>query len=677
MIDTAWNKGSQKRGIPEALLWATEPDGSMFKFTEDALQRDSITLSQLGMDLDALIELRQNTLKARGRLSRESLDRALTADVRALLDPEDIRRAYSLVDGIEMPTSADFTPQPHPEKLRQTYKMAMPAVHKLLHQQSVDGTVLVLPTDILLASTHLHDLHWQSLNWAAKSGQDSGRVTGDMSHTRWKTSLNGMTLAAKRDVRAQVVDNWGDIDLPSLDDIVIDILLMADAHGWANISLFKKDIAAAFHRLLFHPSCVSLTAFALDQFYTILHLVGNFGWTGLPNAWDVIGRIMLAACHPKIWATLKLYVDDFFGACLTRHLQRNNLIIDDVIRDLLGAEALAPHKDKQGRQLVILGWLFDLDTRTVTISEENLHKTLYAFLFLRKTYASGVTLKSIEAAASLATRYSVLCRPMAAFTTALYKDVAGFKGNRNAVRTLSDASVVDIHLWTAYLPLASLSAVFFARRLESFRPRPSASVNFGFDGSLGGVGLGVRTTDHTTTTADTGPLVGYAGVFPIPCLPTTNSSYQNTFELASVTASLLIAFCVGLRNFSFSTSGDSKTALSWLYKDKVSSVMGRRAAIAYAIIASAIGAHCTDTIFVRGILNTLYDALSRGVETDETRALPQHLRVDCSTGTPIYRLLALIDPQLPPLTTAQTLTFINDITQILSDIQAFGMAARP
>ena len=186
--------------------------------------------------------------------------------------------------------------------------------------------------------------------------------------------------------------------------------------------------------------------FAIDEWNTIiLHLVANFGWTGTPNASDAISRIMLAAACYTIAGTLKLYVDDFFGACLTALLliKKNNEIVDDVIISLLGKEALAPHKDKQGRQLILVilgGWLFDLDTGTVSISEENLIKTmLHAFMVIdSSTHGDKVTLLELERAASMGSRYSVLCRPtMAQFTVAIYKDIALFKGNRMARRNVS------------------------------------------------------------------------------------------------------------------------------------------------------------------------------------------------------------------------------------------------
>ena len=108
----------------------------------------------------------------------------------------------------------------------------LPTVHKLLSKQANNGTILVLPTELVLRSTHAQPIHYQCLGWTTKKNEPSGRVTGDMSYTTWPTSLNGTTKEAKDDVRQQVEDKWGKITLPTLEDIAHDILLMADAEGW-------------------------------------------------------------------------------------------------------------------------------------------------------------------------------------------------------------------------------------------------------------------------------------------------------------------------------------------------------------------------------------------------------------------------------------------------------------
>ena len=337
LLARAWAYGSAQQGISDAQDWAKDEFGIPFHFSPEDLRTDADQLAAAGNDLDVLISRRQQRLTNAGRLSRESIAKTLNPATIALLEDErDINRLYELADGVQMPTSPAFTPQQQPEALRPRFKLLMPTVHKLLNKQRTQGSILLLPTVSLLGATRSTPLHFQSLGWTSKKGEPSGRVTGDMTYTEWPYSLNGKSHVEKDQVRTLVEDKWGPINLPTLHDIVTDILLMADTHDWTAISLFKKDIAAAFHRLFFHPASVPLTAFALDDQHSILHLVGNFGWTGMPNAWDVVGRVMLAASRTVIHGTLRLYVDDFFGACRTEHLQANNAHVDNVIKTLLG-----------------------------------------------------------------------------------------------------------------------------------------------------------------------------------------------------------------------------------------------------------------------------------------------------------------------------------------------------
>ena len=689
LMARAWKRGSEELGVQQAQEWARDDTGTPFRFTDEELSRDATELKSLGLDLDKLITAKQDRLRAKGRLSMASVDATLTPEtISNLADKEDIVRIRELVGGVQIPTSDDFVPQEEPEPLRPKYRTLMPTVHKLLHKQAQQGSILVLPAELLLMAYHLQPYHHQSLGWTKKAGEPAGRVTGDMSFafSPWVTSLNGMTKRAKDEVRRKVEEKWGVIKLPTLDDIVHDINAMADEHGWDAISLFKKDIAAAFHRLLFDPGSVTLTAFALDDLYTILHLVGNFGWTGMPNAWDVIGRIMLAAAKGKISGTLKLYVDDFFGVCLTRFLRSNNVAIDGVIRTLLGEEALAPKKDKEGRVLVILGWLFNLDTRTVAISEDNLLKTLHAFMVLNPR--RRVTLLMLQRAASLATRYSTLARSMAQFAVEIYKDIAMFKGKKHdAKRKMSSGTKIEVAMWLAYLPLTAMNPLIFARSLDSFRPKPPTAVNFSFDGSLLGVGSGVRESrdeprdrdvdvSNSPDVEDLGELLGFAGIHPLPCTYTTDSSYQNTFELVGVNLCLLIAAFLGLSNFSLSATGDSKTTLSWLVKDRVNSSLGKRAAMVYSILTSALGAFNTGTKFLKSVDNFLMDQLSRGVLSAAVRALPSEKRFVCGPGSPAYKILALCDPQAPELTLEETLTFASTIASLLKEVQEEGRVHR-
>jgi hypothetical protein len=364
IMDRAWSLGRVRRGAKEAVEWATDDNGVVFTFSDRIKSNDGIKLMSLGNDLDALIRWKQDKLRAQGRMSIASVERILNPDTMAhLVDPADADRLRSLVRGIRIPRTPIFIPQPSPEALRKSYLDAKPAVQKLLNAQAVEGTVIILPTKQLINSTHNYDLHYQCIGWTTKNGKDCGRVTGDMSHTKWTHSLNGRSKDEKDDIRRQAVEAYGPVVMPTIDQIVRNILSVADEHGWDNITMYKKDVAQAFTQLFFDEESVALTAFALDADYSLVHLAGNFGAVITVFGWEVVGRVMDGSTKARVASPVDRYVDDFLGACHTRDLAHVNKTIDNIISDLLGPGALAPHKDESGRALVILGWQFDLESR--------------------------------------------------------------------------------------------------------------------------------------------------------------------------------------------------------------------------------------------------------------------------------------------------------------------------
>ena len=98
------------------------------------------------------------------------------------------------------------------------------------------------------------------------------------------------------------------------------------------------------------------------------------------------------------------YVDDL-NACSNRQTYGEDMSrVDEEVRTLLGPSSVAAEKDKSGRQLDMIGWLIDLDTQLVTISDKNFNKTLHVFFSFN--VVEPVTLHQVQVMASLASRYT-------------------------------------------------------------------------------------------------------------------------------------------------------------------------------------------------------------------------------------------------------------------------------
>jgi hypothetical protein len=184
-------------------------------------------------------------------------------------------------------------------------------------------------------------------------------------------------------------------------------------------------------------------------------------------AFQVVTRALVFELTKVLKGLAKMYCDDAMGSCDKADLTRDMEAAKKVFRSLLGEEAVEVLKDEDGKALVHMGYLFDLDTRRVSISARNRSSALYAFMCI--DLSKKVPVHILERIASLASRYAPLCRTLIPFCRTLYANYHGFKSH-NAHVTLTKR--VAILLWRVVLCAQSLQGSFhFTRLFESFRWR--------------------------------------------------------------------------------------------------------------------------------------------------------------------------------------------------------------
>lgn len=658
--------GLEEPVLEKARAWA---DG--FQFPEDVRTRDVKDLKRLGYDLEALVRERTDALRP-DRLNLERV-KAMVDPVRDQLeDPEDYNRVCDLaVNGMRISLEAGFIPRSKPNELRKKYLATGGAVDKLIHEQYLKGTLLIIPTEDAMK---IPGIHFSDQSWAAKKESDSGRVIGDLSFGGNGCNVNGSTKEGREEIRAKIVGWWTAIELPTLERIMEKVLGAQRRYGRGRVVLYKCDVKAAFNLLFFFPPCARLVVFALWMGLTVLHMVGNFGWTGTPHAWGVLMRILLVIAREKIGECfLEIFVDDFMGATDIDRVDFEMGEVTGAITGLLGPAAEAPKKNEKGRKLDLIGWTVDLDTEVVTMSRRNLLKALVAFFSIDEK--GGVTLGQIEVAASLAIRYAAINRGMRVFTVSLFKDIQGYKGCRTARRHLSIHSRHDIVMWRSFLVYVGVDSTKYARSFNSFRSRGEATVFIEYDGSLEGLGIGVSRTREGQTDGKM-ELHGFASVFPMPYQTTDDSSYQNTQEFLAIIVGLLMCCREEWRGFTFSLAGDSVSTLSWAGHDRANSELARKASIAYSVVCVRLDATVGRTKFVRGKDNVVMDDLSRGVMDNHVLTLDQSKRVEVSAGSPIHRFVALMDPAVVLLTSSDHATLYRDLSSIVDEIEQEGRMSR-
>jgi hypothetical protein len=394
-------------------------------------------------------------------------------------------------EGIKLLLPEAFRPISEPSPLRNKYIVTTPAVHKLLADQVLKGTVILLPTETAKA---IPDIHFSCQHWAENKGKPQGRIIYDVANspTLGEIPLNGLNKGDKELLRMQVEEFWGSIRHPTLPDIAQMVLRAAAEHGWDNMILWKMDLKGAFNLLWFRAAHTKYLAFPLTDNITVVHLAGMFGWVGMPFAFQVITRAVVALVTFFILGLVLMYVDDVIGISNISSVERDMTAAHTAITGLSGEESVAINKNESGRALDVIGWCVNLEEQTVTVSERNLHKTTHAFFNF--DINSPVSRTQVERIASLASRVLQLCREMRPYTTALFMCLRDFKDNHTK-RLLPALAKVDVCVWRAFLVSCRFDPVNISRPLSSYVPK-DPSLCMGYDASLHTVLVGVGESNY-------------------------------------------------------------------------------------------------------------------------------------------------------------------------------------
>ena len=423
LLQSAWKVSEVVFSEQDALIWA---DG--YHFPGNISDRDTLALKSVGYDLSALVRQRQHLMR-HDRLSLSRIDKLGFENKDTLLLRE-------MVVGMEIVVDSTFVPNGKPPRMRPKYLRLAPAVNKILFDLHQDGHVLIVPTDVAQA---IPGIHYSSTNWAPKAGKPQGRQLGDPSNVLEGSALNS------EEVKAMVTAKWGEIRHPTLDDLVLMILRISDRYDNENIVMWKMDLKGAFNLLFIRPEDVKLMAFQLTNNLTMFYMTGMFGWTGTPAAFQVVTRVITFALERVLQGAALMYVDDIMGVCQLSDLEQDMHHAKSICESLLGPNAIASNKTESGRQIEWIGWLFDLDLWTVSMSTRNFLKTLHGFYTV--DVSDKVSVKTIEKLASWAYRYATICRCLKPFTGDLHAEKKGIRNKTSvAFDKINDLLVEGISL---------------------------------------------------------------------------------------------------------------------------------------------------------------------------------------------------------------------------------------
>jgi hypothetical protein len=506
-----------------------------------------------------------------------------------------------------------------------------PAVNKLMLQLYDSGKAIIIPTSMALK---IDGVHFSATHWALKKGKVWGR---------WLPSQFGDASAAEGDgcplnsdrVKALVSDLWGPIEHPTLRGLSEMVMRQVERVGWDNLVLWKMDLRGAFTLLFVEAGSVKRLAFELTDKLTLMYITGMFGWTGMPYAFQVVTRILVRIINADLAGECLMYVDDLMGACSLAELEAELKIAREKCNGLLGENAVEDTKTQFGRRIEWIGWLFDLDTRSVSVARHNFLKTLHGFMSTHE--GERVRGAQMLKLASWAARYSAVCRSLRPFTRDLFNEVKGLR-SKSVLINLSASAVRTIWLWRVSLILLELQPQEFSRPLLSLVWRPITYV-IEYDASLTGIGLVLSKLEADGVTKSLLKVVKVALPFHLG----DDSGYQNSVEFIAVVLGVGCLGTEGVRGASIRVVGDNTSSLAWSVKSSFRDGPSRSAAMCLMSLGDSLGIEIVEGVHVPGLRNVVCDGLSRDKMPAEF-GFADHDCIDFGTSIVLRTLLETCNP---------------------------------
>ena len=600
--------------------------GNGFRFPKVCHIADIAELESMAGDLENLILSRQRLLSPR-RFNHLNVDYICSV----LPGRKDNDLLRSIVDGIPVVLDPKFIADPFPPTPSPLYLRAACAVNLSWYDLYLKGFILLFPTAALQRwqLSNGFRLSYSRAGWAKKRGKPQGRPTTNLSYDNHKGGLINTPY-----VRDALRTHYGEIHPAQLDEIVGNINVMASAHGWDNITLWKMDLLGAYNLVHFKAADAGLLAMELSDNLTAISMVGHFGWMGTPFAFDVLSRTIVDLIRLGIHGLASIATDDIIGISPTIHVDFDLSFADKSIHDIFTDDCVNSEKTMKARVMDAIGWNLNLDLRRVGIAKHNLLKTLHGFMTIK--LGEFVTVKVLMKLASWASRYVTICRYMKPFSAYLHCLTQGLT-NLDSQKEIDLPTFQIIQLWTMFLSLMSLNPIHFTRSFESFSPQ-SVKIFINVDASLTGIGIliyGVCDSGSLSLLAVSG--------FNTPYLLNGDSSYQNSMEFIAVVCAILLCVRIGISRVGVSLQGDSETALSWAASERFRSTRVLGASCLFVNLLIGSGMDIVESHHIEGLLNTTSDKLSRGISALEL-GFPAYLIVDFLSCLICAEIITAMDP---------------------------------
>ena len=289
-------------------------------------------------------------------------------------------------------------------------------------------------------------------------------------------------------------------------------------------------------------------------------------------------------------------------------------------------------------------------------SHHNIVRAKHEYQFRNIDVAMKISISHIQRMASLISRASILSRHMRPYTHALHAITSGYSQPHVRIKLIVLAQS-DVMMWRAFVLLLIANPTKLSRSMESFRSH-DAEYCIKYDASLTGLGVGIYRLHDSR-------LLTFAAL-QLPFQVTNESKRQNTMEFVAVVFGLLLAWRCHLHDFHYSLHGDSMSSLAWARKDRVNSLLARRANIVFTTISMHLNPTLADTEHIPGKLNVIFDGLSRHVPPEDL-GLDPLLMFPAETDAAIVHFIALCDPANELTDMSSHVALLQACTQLLNE----------
>ena len=159
-----------------------------------------------------------------------------------------------------------------------------------------------------------------------------------------------------------------------------------------------------------------------------------------------------------------------------------------------------------------------------------------------------------------------------------------------------------------------------------------------FDASLWGIGIVWKRIEPNGALVD----IGCCAVTHASFCFGKDSSFQNVSEFLAVILGLIGIRVMGLQDSVVKIRGDSRSALAWAEKARFRGHINTNAALVYVLTCAELDIRVSEpTEFLKGILNTQCDNLSRGKYDASLEGVP---RIDLFKFPEVRTLFELCKP---------------------------------